>query len=75
MEFKHQANAYFVDELYSEAAAAYTKAIETLHQDADLYAKRAAAHLKLNQLENAVTDADHALKINAKLDVAYLRKG
>ena len=75
MEFKHEANALFVDEAYAEAVAAYTKAAAQLPQDGDVLAKRAAAHLKLNKLTDAIADADKAIALDATLAHAHLRKG
>ncbi|TMW62669.1 hypothetical protein Poli38472_005287 [Pythium oligandrum] len=75
MEFKHQANALFVDEAYTEAIAAYTKAIAASPTDADALAKRAAAYLQVNQPKEAIADADKAMQLDPKLVLAFLRKG
>jgi tetratricopeptide (TPR) repeat protein len=75
MEFKHQGNDFFVDEMYSEAIASYTKCLESISSDADGFAKRAAAYLKLNKFKEAVQDASKALELNPTLSFAYLRKG
>lgn len=88
MELLHQANALFVDESYAEALDAYSRALKTLSESkdasgtssnsatvADVHAKRAAAHLKLRKLSNALADADAAIKIDSTLEMAHLRKG
>nr|CCA21454.1 conserved hypothetical protein [Albugo laibachii Nc14] len=75
MEFKQIGNALFVDEQYNEAIAAYTKSLTSNDKDADTFAKRAAVHIKLEKWEDARSDADHAIALDATLAVAYLRKG
>ena len=75
MEFKQIGNALFVDERYNEAIAAYTKSLTINDKDADTFAKRAAVHIKLEKWEDARSDADHAIALDATLAVAYLRKG
>lgn len=75
MEFKHEGNALFVEEAYAEAIGAYSKAVEALPRDADAFSKRAAAYLKLNKLQEAVADADRAIAIDARLPMAFMRKG
>lgn len=82
MELVHSGNAYFVDEDYTAAADAYSRALAALSEQpgiaalvADAHAKRAAAHLKLRRLREAVDDADAALRLNNALVLAHLRKG
>ncbi|GLE00424.1 hypothetical protein PINS_up009181 [Pythium insidiosum] len=75
MEFKHEANALFVDEAYPEAIAAYSKALASLASDADLFAKRAAAYLRVGKQREAIQDTDKAIELDASLELAYLRKG
>uniref|UniRef100_K3WMM5 CS domain-containing protein n=1 Tax=Globisporangium ultimum (strain ATCC 200006 / CBS 805.95 / DAOM BR144) TaxID=431595 RepID=K3WMM5_GLOUD len=81
MELLHDANALFVDEAYAAAIDAYTRALETLSAAdvprvrADVFAKRAAANLKLNKWNEAAADATSALKLDDTLDLAYFRKG
>lgn len=78
MELVHDGNAHFVDEDFAAAAAAYSRALETLAAPAavaDAHAKRAAALLKLRRLREALSDADAALRLDDTLAVAHLRKG
>ncbi|TYZ57564.1 hypothetical protein PybrP1_009179 [[Pythium] brassicae (nom. inval.)] len=82
MELVHSGNAHFVDEDYTAAADAYSRALAALGAQtgtealvADAHAKRAAVHLKLRQLREAVADADAALRLNDALAVVHLRKG
>ena len=75
MEFKHEADALFVDEAYAEAVDAYTKAIATLSNNADVFSKRSAAYLKLNKFDDAARDAEKAIELDATLPMAYLRRG
>ncbi|OQR95352.1 hypothetical protein THRCLA_07948 [Thraustotheca clavata] len=68
-------NACFVEEEYEEAVRAYTQALMEKPNDADALSKRAAAYLKLNQLESAVQDAQNAIQLDPTLLMAYLREG
>eukprot|EP01119_Soliformovum_irregulare_P006673 TRINITY_DN1892_c0_g1_i1.p1 TRINITY_DN1892_c0_g1~~TRINITY_DN1892_c0_g1_i1.p1 ORF type:complete len:359 (+),score=124.58 TRINITY_DN1892_c0_g1_i1:44-1078(+) len=69
-----EANSLFVDDRFTEALAAYTKAIE-LEQNADNYVKRSACYAKLNNHQNALSDANSALKLEPTNAKALLRKG
>lgn len=86
MELLNEGNALFVDEAYAAAANAYSRALQTFSKAegtknsssaavADVHAKRAAAHLKLRKLNDALTDADAAIQIDSTLEMAHLRKG
>lgn len=79
MELAHEANALFVDEAYVDAIDAYTQALAKLsaktRDRADVFAKRAAAYLKVNKWSEAVVDADSAIELDSTLEMAHLRKG
>eukprot|EP00944_MAST-04C_sp_MAST-4C-sp1_P004617 g4617.t1 len=74
-----EGNELFVDEDYEGAVEAFSRAIsESTEADvtnANYYAKRAAAYLKLKQYEEAMDDAVQAIKLNPNLAAAYLRQG
>ena len=74
-----EGNELFVDEDYEGAAEAFSRAIsESTEADvtnANYYAKRAAAYLKLKRYEEAMDDAVQAIKLNPDLAAAYLRQG
>lgn len=77
-----EGNALFVEELYDEAVQAYTQAIDALVDSgdnnatlADVYAKRAAAYIKLNDHIAALDDARAALKLVPQHVGALYRKG
>ena len=53
----------------------YSQAIMEDDSQADFYANRANAYLKLDKNDNAVKDADRALSLNSKHTKALLRKG
>jgi tetratricopeptide (TPR) repeat protein len=53
----------------------YSKAIAEDDAQADFYANRANAYLKLDKNEEAVKDATQALTLNPKHSRALLRKG
>ena len=63
-----EGNELFVDEDYEGAVEAFSRAIsESTEADvtnANYYAKRAAAYLKLKQYEEAMDDAVQAIKLN-----------
>ncbi|GMH41221.1 hypothetical protein BSKO_09131 [Bryopsis sp. KO-2023] len=75
MEKVNQGNSSFVDEEYEDAVAHYTKALETLSGNADVYARRAQAHLQLDNHLDAAEDAGKAIELDPTLAKAYLRKG
>ncbi|KDO21163.1 hypothetical protein SPRG_21221 [Saprolegnia parasitica CBS 223.65] len=68
-------NAYYVEEEYELAVQAYTAALKEDAASADALSKRAAAYLKLNQLEPALRDASAAVALDPSLLMAYQRQG
>ena len=80
MEHYTRGNELFVDENYVGALEAFSKAIETdeaieTSKLASFHVKRAAAHLKLKQYDEALDDGTKAVEFNPDLEMAYLRKG
>ena len=71
-----EANALFIDEMYVPALEAYSAAIQHgADGDAGAFASRAAAYLKLSKFTEALQDANTAIKLDARREVAYYRKG
>ncbi|EQC29674.1 hypothetical protein SDRG_12676 [Saprolegnia diclina VS20] len=68
-------NAHYVEEEYELAVQAYTAALKDDATSADALSKRAAAYLKLNQLEPALRDASAAVAQDPSLLMAYQRQG
>lgn len=71
----NSANTYFVNEEYQEAVKHYTCAIALQDDVADYFVHKAAAHLKLGQMKDALEDAEKALKLSPNHHVALQRKG
>jgi len=69
------ANAYFVNEEYEEALKHYTCAIALQDDVAEYLVHRAAAHLKLGHMKEALEDAESALTLSPDHHVALQRKG
>ena len=51
------------------------QAIKEDPKDAELFARRAAAHLKLKEFIEAATDANKAIELDPKAFRGYLMKG
>ena len=60
------ANASFVDEDYEMALQGYSVALKADPENADAFAKRAAAQLKLKRYTEAASDATAAVKLQAR---------
>ncbi|XP_040990729.1 protein SGT1 homolog A-like isoform X1 [Juglans microcarpa x Juglans regia] len=65
----------FLDDDFQLAIDLYAQAIAFNPDDADLYADRAQARLKLDYFTEAVADANKAIELDASMAKAYLRKG
>ncbi|KDP22207.1 hypothetical protein JCGZ_26038 [Jatropha curcas] len=65
----------FVDEHFELAADLLTQAIGINPNNAELYADRAQANIKLNNYTEAVADANRAIQLDPSMAKAYLRKG
>ncbi|KAI4347603.1 hypothetical protein L6164_008404 [Bauhinia variegata] len=70
-----QANDAFIDENFELAVELLGQAIDLNRNNAELYADRAQANIKLNNFTEAVADANRAIELNPKLSKAYYRKG
>ncbi|KAG4972905.1 hypothetical protein JHK87_029726 [Glycine soja] len=70
-----KAKEAFFDDEFALAVDLYSEAIRLDPNDANLFADRAQAHIKLNAFTEAVSDANKAIQLNPSLSKAYLRKG
>eukprot|EP00274_Cyanoptyche_gloeocystis_P003478 CAMPEP_0196666758 /NCGR_PEP_ID=MMETSP1086-20130531/64695_1 /TAXON_ID=77921 /ORGANISM="Cyanoptyche gloeocystis , Strain SAG4.97" /LENGTH=391 /DNA_ID=CAMNT_0042003995 /DNA_START=48 /DNA_END=1223 /DNA_ORIENTATION=- len=70
-----EGNQLFVDEKWEAAVEKYSLAIELESNDSTYYRSRAAAHMKLSNFTDAVSDASTAIKLNPQDSIAYHRKG
>ncbi|OIW06602.1 hypothetical protein TanjilG_03996 [Lupinus angustifolius] len=70
-----KAKEAFVDDHYDLAVELLTQAIQLSPNNAHLYADRAQANIKLQNLTEAVADANKAIELNPSLSKAYFRKG
>ncbi|XP_073007901.1 protein SGT1 homolog [Typha latifolia] len=74
-DLEKKAKEAFVDDDFELAVDLYTQAIEMEPENADLYADRAQANIKLGSLTEAVADANKAIELDSSMLKAYLRKG
>ncbi|KAL0015881.1 hypothetical protein SO802_002950 [Lithocarpus litseifolius] len=75
LEIAKKAKEAFVDDSFKLAVDLFSEAIDLSPNDANLFADRAQAHLKLNNLTEAAADASKAIEIDPSMAKAYLRKG
>ncbi|KAK8657231.1 hypothetical protein V6N13_035482 [Hibiscus sabdariffa] len=69
-----KAKEAFIDDHFELALHFYSQAIEQNPNQAELYADRAQANIKLNNLPEAVADANKAIELDPSMSKAYLRK-
>ncbi|CAA6672902.1 unnamed protein product [Spirodela intermedia] len=74
-DLKEKAKEAFVDDNFELAVELYTQALDMDPRNADLFADRAQANLKLNNFTEAVADASRAIELDPSISKAYLRKG
>eukprot|EP00397_Hematodinium_sp_SG-2012_P026678 GEMP01027973.1.p1 GENE.GEMP01027973.1~~GEMP01027973.1.p1 ORF type:complete len:400 (+),score=85.86 GEMP01027973.1:72-1202(+) len=73
--FFHHANICFVNENFKEAAHNFSLAIDLRDDKYQFYSHRAAAYLKLGQLERAQEDIDKSLKLKPDHLGCVFRRG
>ncbi|GMJ06495.1 ENHANCED DOWNY MILDEW 1, ENHANCER OF TIR1-1 AUXIN RESISTANCE 3 [Hibiscus trionum] len=69
-----KAKEAFIDDHFELAVDLYSQAIGQNPKRAELYADRAQANIKLNNLPEAVADASKAIELDPSMSKAYLRK-
>ncbi|XP_039259914.2 small glutamine-rich tetratricopeptide repeat-containing protein beta-like [Styela clava] len=74
-KLKQQGNEFMKKEMFDEAVASYTKAIDVDSMNAVYYCNRAAAYTGLENHESALNDCKKALIIDSKYSKAYSRMG
>ncbi|KAJ6402300.1 hypothetical protein OIU84_014400 [Salix udensis] len=75
MDLERKAKEAFIDDHFELAVDLYTQAIALNPTNPDLFADRAQANIKLNNLTEAVADASRAIELDPSMAKAYLRKG
>lgn len=70
-----KAKTAFLDDDFEGAVEFLSQAIYSNSENADLYADRAQAHIKLGSFTEAVSDANKAIELDPSMVKAYLRKG
>lgn len=73
-ELKVKGNEHFKKSEYSEALDVYTRAAETYMYDASIWLNRSICNRKLNNLEDAATDAEIAQEIDPSNVKAYYNR-
>jgi tetratricopeptide (TPR) repeat protein len=71
---KNEANELFNSKKWEEALKLYQEAADMDPTNIMILCNRAFAHIKLENFENAVADADQSLKIDPKFTKAYYRR-
>ncbi|KAF9617768.1 hypothetical protein IFM89_038530 [Coptis chinensis] len=74
-EMEKKAKEAFVDDNLELAVDLYSQAIDMDGNNADLFADRAQANIKLSNFTEAVSDANRAIELDTSMAKAYLRKG
>ncbi|XP_008796893.2 protein SGT1 homolog isoform X2 [Phoenix dactylifera] len=74
-DLEARAKEAFVDDNFELAVDLYTQALDMDPKNADLYADRAQANIKLKNFTEAVADANKAIELDPLIVKAYLRKG
>nr|XP_010925825.1 protein SGT1 homolog isoform X2 [Elaeis guineensis] len=74
-DLEARAKEAFVDDNFDLAVDLYTQALDMDPKNADLYADRAQANIKLENFTEAVADANKAIELDPSIVKAYLRKG
>ncbi|URE20535.1 suppressor of G2 allele of SKP1 [Musa troglodytarum] len=74
-DLEMRAKEAFVDDNFDLAVDLYTQALDVDPKNADLYADRAQANIKLGGFTEAVADANKAIELDPSMTKAYLRKG
>ncbi|KAL4346951.1 hypothetical protein GQ457_17G024730 [Hibiscus cannabinus] len=69
-----KAKEAFIDDHFELALDLYSQAIDQNPRKAELYADRAQANIKLNNLPEAVADSSRAIELDPSMSKAYLRK-
>ncbi|KAH7557719.1 hypothetical protein ACOSP7_027575 [Xanthoceras sorbifolium] len=73
-DLKQRATDAFFEDHLELAVDLYSQAIAISPNNAELFADRAQANLKLNNLTEAVSDANKAIELDPSMSKAYLRK-
>ncbi|PIA49154.1 hypothetical protein AQUCO_01300188v1 [Aquilegia coerulea] len=74
-DLEKRAKEAFVDDNFELAVDLYSQAIDMDPYNADLFADRAQANIKLMSFTDAVADANKAIELDSSMAKAYLRKG
>jgi TonB family protein len=74
-DFLQTGNAYFLAQRYTDAIAAYTRAIKAAPRDARAYKHRGLAHAKLGNVQQAYEDLNRAIALDPQDAVAYNQRG
>ncbi|KAL6972022.1 Cochaperone protein [Sarracenia purpurea var. burkii] len=74
-DLESRAKEAFIDDHFELAVDLYSQAIVMSPKNAELFADRAQANIKLNNFTEAVADANRAIELDPSMAKAYLRKG
>ncbi|KAK4745500.1 hypothetical protein SAY87_011812 [Trapa incisa] len=74
-DLEANAKTAFIDDHFELAVDLYTQALSLDPNNAELFADRAQANLKLRNYTEAVADANRAIQLDPNMAKAYLRKG
>jgi TonB family protein len=74
-DFLQTGKAHFLAQRYTDAIAAYTRAIEAMPRDARTYKHRGLAHAKLGHVQQAYEDLTKAIALDPQDAMAYNQRG
>ncbi|XP_021726759.1 protein SGT1 homolog [Chenopodium quinoa] len=74
-DLETKAKEAFIDDHFELAVELYSQSIDLNPNNAELFADRAQANIKLSNFTEAVADANKAIQLDSSMAKAYLRKG
>ncbi|KAF5731786.1 Phosphatase-related [Tripterygium wilfordii] len=74
-DLEKKAKEAFIDDHFELAVEIYSQAIAINPDNAELFADRAQANIKLNNFTEAVADTNRAIELDPSMYKAYMRKG
>ncbi|GMP24618.1 hypothetical protein CsSME_00001816 [Camellia sinensis var. sinensis] len=74
-DLETRAKEAFIDDHFQLAVELYSQAITINPRNAELFADRAQANIKLSNFTEAVSDANKAIELDPSISKPYLRKG
>ncbi|KAL9225364.1 hypothetical protein vseg_001299 [Gypsophila vaccaria] len=75
VDVEKMAKEAYIDDHFALAVELYSTAIDLNSTQPQLYVERAQSNIKLSNFNEAVADANRAIRLDPSMAKAYLRKG